>query len=215
MADFDSGRVWAAWATPGFKLNEVGLEKLRKQCDEWRTKGAYATDRIGGWPGGFEHIDLATAKDASVGMARLVKENYRLAFETAQAKANELSQAEKPSDEPQVDPYLHMAGLQSRACGTVLQIATGEVIFPPKGMTRAVDLWEKYQIDYMAIHYAWARSYLYWPAEKVADCIKKANWEEAKSKLKVAKGPIAALHSAQQFLETCGQMKLGIRFAAQ
>jgi hypothetical protein len=215
MADFDNGRVWAAWATPGYKMEPAGIEKLRKLCNKWRTEGAYATDRIGGWPGGFEHIDLATAKDESIGMARLVDEKYRLAFETAQAIANELSQAAMRSDEPQVDPYLHMAGLQSRACGTILQIATGEVIFPPKGITEAQTLWEKYQIDYMAIHYALARTYLYWPPEKVAECVAKANWENAKARLIAAKGPIAAFYSAQQFLEACSKMKLGIRFAAQ
>lgn len=213
MADFNSGRSWAAWASPGLKIDSEQLVALRDRCDQWRKKGLTATDAIGGWPGGFEYADLKTYKCSETGMIRLSDESYRMAFEEAQAYANEQAQKDSGSGAIQVDPYLHQGGLSNKSCGFALQIATNEMIFP--ATTQTQELWDEFGIDYIAIHYAYARTYLYWDADKVASLFRRANWRAASDIVKQKKAPMAIFHSARAFLSTCNSMKLGIRFASQ
>ena len=213
MADFSSGRVWAAWATSGPSLNDDAQKKLAELCDKWREKGLCATDKIGGWPGGFQYVDIKTDVDRSLNMYRIIDKKIRECFESHQRLAQEESVSSLNTDSVQVDPYLHMAGLKNKVCGTVMQIAVKKYIFPPNVNT--VELWNKYAIDYIAIHYAWARTYLYWSKDVVAELYKNANWDEAKKALEAKKASIAALFSARHFMQACVESGLGIRFAAQ
>lgn len=213
MADFSSGRVWAAWATPGPSLSDDAQKKVAELCDKWREKGLCATDKIGGWPGGFQYADVKTEVDRSLNMYRIIKTDTRKCFEDHQRMAQEESVAVLNNFSVHVDPYLHMAGLKNSVCGIAIQIAVKKFIFPPNCNT--VDLWKNYAIDYIAIHYAWARTYLYWSKDLVAELYKNANWDEAKKALESKKTSIAALFSAKHFMQACVEMKLGIRFAAQ
>ncbi len=212
MADFNSGRVWAAWATSGTNMDSNGLEKIEKLCDKWRKESLCATDRIGGWPGGFQYKDIKTANDSSIGMMRIVDDRIRGVFENHQRMAVEESKF-VDAHKTNVDPYLHMAGLKNNVCGYAIEAAVKEYIFPRTSNT--VDLWEKYKIDYIAIHYAWARTYLYWSKEMVKDFYSRANWNDAEKLLKSKNAPMSALYSAKHFVEACVEADLGIRFAAQ
>lgn len=215
MADFNSGRVWAAWASTGLNSSPEQIENLKNLCNKWREKGLVATDAIGGWPGGFEHGNLNRLRDPQYDMLRLTDKNYREIFESTQYYANENSQKENPTGAVQVDPYLHCGGLMNKACGLCLEIATDEVIFPPVGESIISTLWEKYKIDYIAIHYGYARTYLYWDKEKVQSLKEKADWDKVRKVIAEKKAPIAIFHSAKGFLEACAQANLGIRFSSQ
>lgn len=213
MADFNSGRYWRAYASTGTKNTPEQQKTIDDLCDKWRIKGLTTTDRIGGWPGGYGYVDEPTRKDPSVNMLRLVDPTLREVFEAAQAKANEQSQEINPSDSPQVDPFLHMGGLYTKTCGIALELATNEVIFPPDSET--ISLWEKYKIDYIAIHYAWSRTYLYWSPEKTKKLAKDADWKAARAKIeKKGKAAVVIMFSARAFLEACAETNRGIRFAA-
>lgn len=203
MADFSSGRSWRAYASPGPKpISESAKQKL----DELAAANAghlVMADRIGGWPKGFEYIDLKTVKDTSLNIMRLASESPRMVFEQAQFDANEKSQAESPSDTPQVDPYLHMGGLYSKGCAYALEVATGEKVITKDSSH-----------DDFAIHYGLSRTYLYWDAEKVKKLAKSANWDAVRIKIQKNKSPIGILHSAKAFLDACAALDYGIRFAS-
>lgn len=203
MADFNSGRAWRAWASPGPKpITETAKAKIERLADENRG-GLVQADRIGGWPKGFEYLDLVTAKDEATKMLRIVDEKPRLAFETAQREANDASQAEHPTPSPQVDPYLHMGGLYSRGCAYALEVATGEKVITSDPSH-----------DTHAIHYGLARTFLYWDAEKVKKLAKAADWDAVRKAIVKSKSPIGILHSTKAFLDTCASLDYGIRFAS-
>lgn len=211
MADFNSGRVWAAWATSGMSITQSDQVRIDKLCDEWRSKGLVATDRIGGWPGGFGYIDIKTLHDDELNMPRIVDNKIRNIFEKHQRLAQEQSGGN--SYICSVDPYLHMGGLKNKICGMLMEVALNTVIFPRKFSIE--ELWEKYKIDYIAIHYAWARTYLFLPKEKLKELSDKADWDKVLAIVEKNKKPLAIYYSAKCFVDACVEADFGIRFSAQ
>ena len=99
------------------------VKKFFRLADKWREKGLCATDKIGGWPGGFQYADVKTAIDRSLNMYRVIDTKTRKCFEDHQRMAQEESVAVLNNSSVHVDPYLHMAGLKNSVCGIVIQIA--------------------------------------------------------------------------------------------